>query len=111
MTRSIAQGAGRGSGTTVWFGRSGQRYGLERVDATGATLMEGWFYVLAGDAVGWAGTAEDLIADQASRERFRRALAEGMAMYCLPDPGDDLSRMTLVWDLEGVRCPLVRSAA
>lgn len=96
----------------LWTGRSGRRYVLSAVDIDGFMLREGRLYVLeTGGTIRWAGTSGDLIADPASRARFRAALAEDAAIMSLPAPADELARMTLVWDLEGSHARASLSAA
>lgn len=88
----------------MWIGRSGRRHVLQRVLQEGHVLAEGALYALVdGNAIAWAGTAQNLIEDQASRARFRRAAGEGAVLFSLPAPDEELACMTLVWDLEGTR--------
>jgi hypothetical protein len=47
------------------------------------------------------GSADDVINDAASRARFRLALAAADRAFFLGAGDDDLSRLTVVWDLEG----------
>jgi len=96
----------------LWTGRSGRRYVLTTVQPDGFALREGQLYVLSNHGtIRWAGISEDLITDHASRARFRAALGEGASILTLPAPGDDLARMTLVWDLEGTSASADRNAA
>ncbi len=96
----------------LWTGKSGRRYVLTSVIGEGFAFVAGHLYILAESGmVRWVGVAEDLIADQSSRARFRSALADGATVMSLPAPGDDLARMTLAWDLEGTRSHKGRSAA
>ncbi|GGA35264.1 hypothetical protein [Pelagibacterium lentulum] len=96
----------------MWIGRSGRRYVLQRVLEEGHVLVEGALYALVnGNAIAWAGTAQNLIEDQASRARFRRAAGEGAVLFSLPAPDEELACMTLVWDLEGTRRNPGRNAA
>lgn len=100
------------AGAILWTGRSGRRYTMTRVNGDDLSLRPARLYVLAEEGViRWAGTADDLIADQSSRARFRNAVAEGAQMLSMPAPEDDLARMTLVWDLDGTRRLAGRSAA
>lgn len=109
-TRKFANGAE--GAAVLWTGRSGRRYMMTHVLGEGIALVPAQFYALAEDGViRWAGTAEDLIADQASRARFRRSAANGAQMLSLSAPLDELARMTLIWDLEGTRNLPGRSAA
>lgn len=96
----------------LWTGRSGRRYVLTAVALEGFALKEGQLYALAADGtISWAGISDDLIADHASRARFRAALEAGATIMTLPAPGDELARMTLVWDLEGTHQRASLSAA
>src|SRR5690554_4732959 len=93
---------GAPAAVVVWTGRSGRRYPLLRESEAGAALAPGRLYALeAEEAIRWAGTAEDLIADSTSRTRFRRLMAAGARLLSLVAPADPLAVMTLVWDLEG----------
>lgn len=88
----------------LWTGRSGRRYAMTVVGEAGAPMASERLYALEDDgAIGWAGTAEDLIVDHHSRERFRRLSALGARLFSLAAPADPLEMMTLVWDLEGSR--------
>ncbi len=49
----------------------------------------------------WVGSAHDVINDAASRARFRLALEAADRAFAVDADDDDLSRMTMVWDLEG----------
>ena len=85
---------------------------LTAVEAEGFALREGQLYVLCDHGtIRWAGVSEDLVIDHTSRARFRTALAAGASILTLPAPGNDLARMTLVWDLEGTHAAVGRSAA
>ncbi|WP_196260654.1 hypothetical protein [Pelagibacterium limicola] len=96
----------------LWTGRSGRRYVLTAVEMDGFALREGQLYVLATEGtIRWAGVAGDLIADHASRARFRATLGEGAVIMNLPAPVDELARLTLVWDLEGTHAHPGRTAA
>ena len=100
---------GRKSRLVVWAGRSGRRYTLS--EAGPEALADGRLYVLAEqECVRWAGTARDLISDQASRALFRKWTGGGATLLSLAAPDDETALMTLIWDLEGSR-RLGRSAA
>lgn len=87
----------------LWTGRSGRRYTMTREGDDMAAMASARLYLVAvGGVIRWAGTAGDLIADHASRARFRRASAKGAQLLSMPAPEDELARMTLVWDLEGM---------
>jgi hypothetical protein len=96
----------------LWTGRSGRRYVLTAVELDGFALHEGQLYALASDGtIRWAGTSEDIIADHASRARFREALDAHSSIMTITAPTDELARMTLVWDLEGTHARPNLSAA
>ena len=85
-----------------WRGRSGRFYALtpERLDSF--VLDTTSLYLLArGGVPMWVGTAHDVIHDAASRSRFRLALAAADRVFVVAADEDELSRMTIVWDLEG----------
>ncbi|HWA19250.1 MAG TPA: hypothetical protein VG757_09645 [Devosia sp.] len=95
-----------------WRGRSGRFYALtpERLDAFG--LASGDLYLLAlGGNVLWVGNANDVVNDAQSRSRFRLALDCADRAFTVDAPPDDLTRMTLVWDLEGAEPVTGLSAA
>jgi hypothetical protein len=95
-----------------WRGRSGRFYALtpERLDAFG--LASGDLYLLAlGGNVLWVGNANDVVNDAQSRSRFRLALDCADRAFTVDTGVDDLTRMTLVWDLEGAEPVTGLSAA
>lgn len=102
----------KGANAVLWTGRSGRRYAMTRERSASAALAPARLYALEDHGViRWAGTAEDLIGDHVSRERFRRAVAEGAQMFSLAAPADPLTAMTLAWDLDGSRHFSGRDAA
>lgn len=92
---------GSGAGAAVFTGRSGRRYVLEGVAGAPAMVPARLYALAEGGVIRWAGTAQDLIGDHVSRERFRRAHAGAAQMLSMPAPADPLGVMTLIWDLEG----------
>ena len=85
----------------VWRGRSGRCYTLVPEREENFVLASGDLYLIAhDDDVRWVGTAGDLIDDHTSRQRFRSAVAGASAIFRMPSPRDDLTRMTIAWDLE-----------
>jgi hypothetical protein len=86
---------------TTWRGRSGRSYGLMPLSLAAFTLEPGELYLVAkgGNAL-WVGSAEDIIADQQSRRRFRLALVTADRAFRLDSGTDDVERMTTIWDLE-----------
>ncbi|OAM83089.1 hypothetical protein [Devosia elaeis] len=93
------QGAGGRAGWSMdWQGGSGRHYRLhaERLDSF--VMREDDLYVVAkGNHVLWVGSAQDLIADPASRVRFRLALDCATQAFRLDAPED---RLAAIWDLE-----------
>lgn len=88
----------------LWTGRSGRRYPMTLVGEVGAPMAAERLYALEDNGViGWVGTAEDLIVDHHSREKFRKLSGLGARLFSLAAPRDPLAMMTLVWDLEGSR--------
>jgi len=100
------------AGSLLWTGRSGRRYRMTEVGEAGAAMAPARLYALEdGGVIGWAGTAEDLIGDHASREKFRKLSALGARLFSLAMPADPLAAMMLAWDLVGSRHYRGRSAA
>lgn len=95
-----------------WRGRSGRFYALvqERLDAFALTTS-GLYLLARGTVPMWVGTADDVINDAQSRARFRLALEAADRAFLVESPGDELSRMTTVWDLEGAEPVTGLSAA
>lgn len=85
-----------------WRGRSGRFYALmtERLDSFELTTS-GLFMLARGGVPLWVGAAYDVIHDAASRARFRLALAAADRAFSVDVEDNELSRMTVVWDLEG----------
>src|SRR5262245_46466557 len=85
-----------------WRGRSGRYYALSPVRLDDFMLEGSELYLIArGTLVLWAGSSEDIIADAASRARFRLALTCADRVFHVEAGEDDIERMTVVWDLEG----------
>ncbi|MEO8757046.1 MAG: hypothetical protein ABI398_04750 [Devosia sp.] len=95
-----------------WRGRSGRFYALapERLE-TFALATDGLYLLARGTLPMWVGSAHDVIHDPASRSRFRLALETADRAFLVATEGDDLSRMTVVWDLEGAEPVTGLSAA
>jgi hypothetical protein len=95
-----------------WRGRSGKFYSLtpERLDSFSLSI-DGLHMLARGTLPLWVGSAEDVINDAQSRARFRLALAAADRAFFVGAGEDDLSRMTLVWDLEGAEPVTGLSAA
>lgn len=86
-----------------WRGRSGRTYRLSPESLGDFVLARGALYLVAkGGHALWVGSAEDVIGDHASRARFRLALGCADRAFRLADEaGDDVARLTTIWDLEG----------
>ena len=97
--RFLAQFPGR---QVNWRGRSGRFYALapERLE-TFALTTSGLYLLARGAVPVWVGSADDVINDAASRARFRLALEAADRAFLVDAQTDELSRMTVVWDLEG----------
>lgn len=95
-----------------WRGRSGRFYALtpERLDAFGLA-SDGLYLLALGGNVMWVGSAQDVINDAQSRSRFRLALDCADRAFAVGTGSDDLTRMTMVWDLEGAEPVTGLSAA
>ena len=95
-----------------WRGRSGRFYALspERFD-TFALTASGLYLLARGTIPVWVGSADDVINDAQSRSRFRLALEAADRAFLVASDGDELSRMTTVWDLEGAEPVTGLSAA
>lgn len=95
-----------------WRGRSGRFYALtpERLDSF-ALAASGLYLLALGPSPMWVGSAADVINDAASRSRFRLALSCADRVFTVDAADDDLSRMTVVWDLEGAEPVTGLSAA
>lgn len=95
-----------------WRGRSGRLYALspERLEAF-ALRDNDLFLVARGQLPLWAGCADDVIHDADSRARFRLALGCADRVFHVDAGGDDVERLTAVWDLEGAEPVLGLSAA
>ena len=95
-----------------WRGRSGRFYALtpERLDSF-VLSTDGLYMLARGTLPLWVGTAHDVIHDAQSRARFRLALAAADRAFAVAAEEDELSRMTVVWDLEGAEPVTGLSAA
>lgn len=84
-----------------WRGRSGRLYALSPEPAHNGKLVESDLYLVEGATdVLWVGSAKALVADAASRSRFRAATSGSYKLYRLANPPDEVASMTLQWDLE-----------
>lgn len=95
-----------------WRGRSGRFYALTPERLETFMLATQSLYLLArGTLPMWVGSAHDVIHDAESRSRFRLALATADRAFQVEAEGDQLSRATVVWDLEGAEPVTGLSAA
>lgn len=97
--------------TASWRGRSGRTYWLSPENLADFLLDEALHVIAKGTNVLWVGSAEDVIADHASRSRFRLALGCADRAYRLESGDDAVERMTTIWDLESAEPIAERSAA
>ncbi len=82
-----------------WQGRSGRHYLLVGEYLDTFVMREADLYLIAsGSDVVWVGSTADLVADPASRIRFRMALKGANQAFRLDAPADKLAA---AWDLEG----------
>lgn len=87
---------------THWQGRSGRHFDLVGESLDHFSMTEADLYLLAqGSHTLWVGTLAELVADPASRSRFRLALTCADRVFHLPAPMDPAERLRLIWDLEG----------
>lgn len=95
-----------------WRGRSGRFYALtpERIDSFALTTR-GLHMLARGSMPMWVGSAHDVIHDAPSRARFRLALETADRAFLIEAGDDELTRMTVVWDLEGAEPASGLSAA
>lgn len=90
----------------VWQGRSGRLYHGTHQQLDRFVLSESEIHLLLADTrVLWVGSGADLIADPASRDRFRHALEQAKDVIRLRNPGDDSARLSILVDLEGGQPP------
>ncbi len=95
-----------------WHGRSGRSYWLISESLDKFSLAERELYVIAkGHLVLWVGSLTELVVDPMSRTRFRLAIDCADRAFRLATPGDDVERLTTIWDLEGAEPEPSRSAA
>jgi hypothetical protein len=95
-----------------WRGRSGRFYALTAEKLETFALSTDNLYMLArGTIPMWVGSAHDVIHDPQSRSRFRLALATADRAFAVETDGNELTRMTVVWDLEGAEPVTGLSAA
>ncbi|MDP1732710.1 MAG: hypothetical protein Q8L54_16350 [Devosia sp.] len=85
-----------------WRGRSGRLYALAPLRLEEFALRNSDLFLIArGSLALWAGSADDVINDTASRARFRLALDCADRVFHVDAGDDEIERMTVVWDLEG----------
>lgn len=92
----------RTSNRSIWVGRSGQMYSFCTIADAQETMRDDQFYAYNDHGrISWAGSKQDVILDQSSREKFRTAIANGAELLVLPAAETDIAHMTRIWDLEG----------
>ncbi len=85
-----------------WQGRSGRFYPLVQERLDDFVLLEHDLYVIAeGENLRWIGTADDLISDGSSRDKFRAAVKVASSILRFSDEKSELGRMRAAWDIEG----------
>lgn len=85
-----------------WSGRSGRSYPLESVRLDSFSLSaETLSIVTSGQHLLWIGSLNEVVHDHLSRARFRLALEAADRVFTLPAPADEVTRMSLMWDIEG----------
>lgn len=85
-----------------WRGRSGRLYPLLPLRFSDFSLHDGELYLIAsGSHALWAGSADDIVKDADSRARFRLAMDCADRAFLVDTSGDDVERLTTIWDLEG----------
>ena len=95
-----------------WRGRSGRFYALSPERLADFALKSDELYLIAlGHNVLWAGSSRDVVNDPLSRARFRLALTCADRVFHVESSGDEIARMTIVWDLEGAEPVMGLSAA
>ena len=110
--RTIGSPGVFGARYSTWRGRSGRSYGLTPLSLSDFRLEPAALYLVAkGSNVLWVGSADDIIADQASRARFRLALGCADRAFRLDAASDDVERLTTIWDLETAEPELTAVAA
>ena len=95
-----------------WRGRSGRCYAVLPRRFDDFALEEGRLYLLAlGNHVLWAGSAEDVVGDAASRAGFRLALDCADRVFEVEGGDNAVERLTIMWDLHGAEPVMELSAA
>jgi hypothetical protein len=88
-------------GRQSWRGRSGRLYAVTPLSLADFMLEPGALYLIAkGPNALWVGSAEDIIADQQSRARFRLALGCADRAFRVETGGNEDERLASIWDLE-----------
>ena len=94
-----------------WRGRSGRSYAVTPLSLADFMLEPGCLYLVAkgGNAL-WVGSAEDIIADQQSRARFRLALGCADRAFSVETGGSEEQRLASTWAL-ATAAPELEAAA
>jgi hypothetical protein len=87
--------------TATWRGRSGRFHTVQVAALDHFALSNAELCLVAsGSNVLWVGSANEIVSDQSSRARFRLALVCADRVFTLAAPSDEVTRATLIWDLE-----------
>jgi len=109
LDREIFERADR---QTSWRGRSGRIYALSAESPMSFRFVEDRLYLVAlGPMVLWVGSAMDVVSDADSRARFRLAMDCADRVFHVLGVGDDIERLTTIWDLEAGEALASLSAA
>ncbi len=89
-------------GLVNWQGYSGRNYPLSKEHLEDFVLLEQNIYIIvAKELACWVGTADDLVNNEVSRSRFREAIKIADCVFCFKDNSDEMSKLSIVWDIEG----------
>lgn len=84
-----------------WLGHSGRSYAVLGEDLARFSLQNGSIYLISdGYRALWVGMQDDLIADSASRARFRAALVRGRQAFRLAEPFENEHSFFVIVDLQ-----------
>lgn len=104
--------AARPKGESRWIGLSGHTHRLEKLSLRDFVLEgDGLYLISRGHCVLWVGSSSDLVAEPASRLRFRKAMASADSVFRLVHEGRDEQRLSVIADLEGAVPEMLAQAA
>lgn len=84
----------------TWIGQSGRLYSMVREQSSEFKMRQDALYVLTlGSQALWAGTAQDLVSDGASRDRFRLAVRSGGVALRFDAPTSADEAAIASWDI------------